>query len=146
MTLEKKGRFWYGTTVEDVKAEIVRFSRESAYPAVKFAQSRCGCGSVIFRLESDEDEGAARRFCVACGTSHWMGDSADYADGARFVGHTCVCDHEQFMLLSGVALYEGSNDVRWYTIGCLCMNCRLVGVFAEWKCEAGDADAFLSRI
>jgi len=142
--LTKKGEFWYGTTMEDLETEVIRYSRGNAYKAVRFAQSRCSCGNLVFKLESDEDEGAARRSCVACGASHLMGDSAEYARVAQFDNHECVCGHEEFMLLSGVALYDDSNDVRWYYIGCLCMNCHLVGVFADWKSESGDADAFLS--
>jgi hypothetical protein len=59
---------------------------------------------------------------------------------------SAACEHEQFQLLSGVALYEDSNDIRWYYIGCLCFSCQLVGVFADWKCEAGDSDAFLTEV
>jgi hypothetical protein len=74
-----------------------------------------------------------------------MGDSAEYAEEADFDNHICVCDAENFELLSGVALYEGSTDVRWYYIGYKCTKCNLVGVFAEWKCEAGNVDEFLSK-
>ena len=74
-----------------------------------------------------------------------MGDSAEYAQDADFEGHKCICSAEEFELLSGVAVYEGTNDVRWYYIGCMCTTCHLVGVFADWKCEAGDADTFLAK-
>jgi len=36
--------------------------------------------------------------------------------------------------------------VRWYYIACHCVECNLVGVFADWKCEAGDAAAFLAKV
>jgi hypothetical protein len=145
MALKKKGKHWYGTTPEDIKSEMLRFSKLNGYVAVRFSESVCTCGSRLFNLESDEDEGAARRTCTACGTVHLMGDSAEYADEASFDNHECVCGAEEFQLLSGVALYDESNDVRWYYIGCLCTQCNLVGVFAHWKCEAGDADEFLTR-
>lgn len=77
---------------------------------------------------------------------HLIGDSQDYADEAEFGAHKCICGKEAFELLSGVALYDGSNDVRWYYIGCRCASCNLVGVFADWKCEAGQADLFLSKV
>lgn len=146
MTLKKKGKYWYGTTLEDVKSEMLRFSSLNEYVAVKFAESVCACGCRLFKLESDEDGGAARRVCASCGAAHLMGDSAEYADGADFDNHECACGAEVFELLSGVALYDESNDVRWNYIGCRCTKCNLVGVFAHWKCEAGDADAFLVKI
>jgi hypothetical protein len=144
--LTKKGKYWFGTAINDVETEIVRYSQQNSYLAVRFRQSQCRCGSDSFKLESDEEVGAARRICAACATVHLMGDSTDYASDASFDNHVCVCENELFSLLSGVALYEGSNDVRWYYIGCLCDQCKLVGVFADWKCEAGDADAFLAAV
>jgi ferredoxin-like protein FixX len=146
VALKKKARYWYGTSAEDIEAEIVRYSTQNGYQAVQFRQSRCNCGGVVFKLETDEDAGAARRVCVKCGEAHLMADSAEWADEAEFENHNCICDHERFVLVSGVATYESSNDVRWYYIGCLCANCQLVGVFADWKCEAGDAGAFLREV
>lgn len=145
MALQKKGNYWYGSTPEDLRFELIRFSKLNGYAATKFSESVCSCGNRTFRLETDEEEGAARRICVACETSHLMGDSAEYASEAKFESHECVCDSETFQLLSGVALYAESNDVRWYYIGCLCTKCSLVGVFAHWRSEAGDAEAFLAE-
>ena len=146
MTLTKRGKYWFGETAEDVRGEMVRYSTANAYPAVRFAGSVCSCGGIHFRLETDEDDGLARRTCIGCGNTHLMGDSAEYADDAHPEGHECVCGNDVFALESGVALYDGSNDVRWYYIGCRCSQCRLVGVFADWKCEAGDADEFLAAV
>lgn len=146
MTLKKKGKYWYGTTPADTRTEVGRYSRLNAYEAVKFAASACACNNRTFKLETDEDEGVARRTCTACGSLHLMGDGEQYADGANLEAHECVCGGEAFELLSGVALYDGSNDVRWYYIGCHRPRCQLTGVFADWKCEAGDAEAFLVNI
>ena len=146
MALKKKGRYWYGDGPEDTQAEIQRYSKANKYPATRFAASACICGHRVFGLESDEETGAARRTCTACGNVHLMGDAAEYADEAEFEGHECVCGEESFELLSGVALYAESNDVRWYYLGCRCTSCSLVGVFADWKCEGGDAGVFLAAV
>ena len=112
---------------------------------MKFAQAVCACASRSFKLETDEEQGIAKRLCAHCGAMHVMGDGSDYADGAAFEGHACICSAEELELCSGVALYDDSNDVRWFYIGCRCTKCDLVGVFADWKCEGGDADALLAR-
>lgn len=145
MTLQKKGKYWYGSGPEDLQAELVAYSKRNRYEAVAFAGARCACGGASVKLETDEDEGAGRRTCVGCGAVHLMGDSDEFASDANFERHECVCDADEFELLSGVALYADSNDVRWYYIGCRCTHCNLVGVFADWKCEAGDADRFLAK-
>ena len=75
-----------------------------------------------------------------------MGDSADHLEGAQPETHECVCENEVFELMSGVSVVEGSHKVRWYYIGCHCVECNLVGVFADWPCEAGDAAAFLAKV
>lgn len=146
MALKKKGNYWYGETVDDIRSSVARYSDANGYEAVRFAQSVCACGGQVFRLATDEDEGVARRECLACGAAHLMGDSAEFAAQAECEGHVCVCDADAFLLLSGVALYPDSDDVRWYYIGCQCTQCQLTGVFADWKCEAGDAASFLARV
>ncbi|MNV79624.1 hypothetical protein D3C71_1731840 [compost metagenome] len=75
-----------------------------------------------------------------------MGDSADHVAEAAPEAHECVCENEAFELVSGVSVHEGTHNVRWYYIACHCVECNLVGVFADWKCEAGDAAAFLAKV
>ncbi|WP_377007773.1 hypothetical protein [Comamonas endophytica] len=99
-----------------------------------------------FALQTDEQAGVAIRTCTDCGQEHLMGDSADYVEEAAPEAHECVCENEAFELMSGVSVYEGTHDVRWYYIACHCVECNLVGVFADWKCEAGDAAAFLAKV
>ncbi len=146
MVLRKRGGYWYGAGPEDTRVELQRYSNLNGYRAVRFAEPVCRCGSRSFRLATDEDEGAARRTCTICGATHFMGDSARYAAIAEFTDHGCICSGNEFELLCGVAVYRDSNDVRWFYIGCRCTVCGLVGVFADWKWEAGDADVFLSGI
>jgi len=146
MALRKKGKYSYGTTSEDTQAELLHYSQCNKYEAVQFAESVCVCGNRFFKLESDAEEGAARRVCTSCGIVHLMGDSDEYVDDAVFKRHPCVCLAEDFELLSGAAIYRDSNDIRWYYIGCQCTHCHLVGVFVDWKCDGGDAGVFLSKV
>lgn len=145
MTLTRKGKHWYGSGDDD----ILRSSRASVNATVTPRPTtglRSVCGSTLFHLFDDEEAGVARRDCVACGTAHLMGDSADYADEADPEAHECLCGSEALGIHCGVALYPDSRDVRWLYIGCRCPQCQLVGVYAEWKCEAGDVEAFLARV
>ena len=127
----QKSKYWYGTSTEDLQAEMLRFSKLNGYPATAFARAGCECDSHRFKLESDEEAGAARRICAQCGQVLLMGDSDEFADEAEFDNHACVCDGDEFETLSGIALYEGTADARWHYIGCRCLKCSLVGVFAH---------------
>lgn len=146
MALTKKGEFMYGTTSGDTQAELRSYSVANRHEAVRFASSKCNCGCRTFALQTDEEAGVAIRTCTDCGQRHLMGDSADYVEEAAPEAHECVCENEVFELMSGVSVYEGTHDVRWYYIACHCVECNLVGVFADWKCEAGDAAAFLAKV
>lgn len=146
MALTKKGEFWYGTTSGDTQAELRSYSVANRHEATRFAASKCDCGCRSFALQTDEEAGVAIRTCTDCGQEHLMGDSAEYVEGAAPEAHECVCENEVFELMSGVSVYEGTHDVRWYYIACRCVECNLVGVFADWKCEAGDAAAFLAKV
>ncbi|MFG0678301.1 hypothetical protein [Delftia sp. WSY_7] len=146
MALTKKGEFWYGTTSGDTQAELRSYSIANGHEAVRFASSKCDCGCRTFALQTDEEAGVAIRTCTDCGQEHLMGDSAEHVEEAAPEAHECVCENETFELMSGVSVYEGTHDVRWYYIACRCVECNLVGVFADWKCEAGDAAAFLAKV
>lgn len=74
-----------------------------------------------------------------------MGDSADYVE-AELGQHTCMCDGEALEIGVGVALYAGSQDVRWFYIGCRCPACGLVGVYADWKNEFSNYRDLLDRV
>ncbi len=75
-----------------------------------------------------------------------MGDSADYLAGATLEDCACPCGSEVFEITAGVALYKGSEDVRWVFFGCRCVACRLAAVYGDWKSEPGDARAFLANL
>lgn len=139
MTLKKIGRYWYGTTPEDIEAEVVRFSQLNtySYSATRFSQSMCSCGNRTFTLETDENKGVGRRTCCQCGAAYLMGDAANVADTAQLQGHECLCGAGDFELMSAVSLHANSNEVHWYYIGCRCPGCHLVGVFADWRVRGG---------
>jgi hypothetical protein len=146
VVLTKQGQYWYGSNMEDLQQTVISYSRANKYVAQKFRASVCTCGNEVFRLESDANEGISIRTCTACGHRHVMGDGADYLDEANPGRHECLCGGEAFRLLTGVALYKNSDDVRWNYVGCHCTSCNLVGVFADWKCEAGASDPFLNNV
>lgn len=74
-----------------------------------------------------------------------MDGSAGCSAEADLDNHICICDHAIFGIASGVTLYPDSNSVRWYYIGRRRRSCNLIGVFAHWKNESGDTDAFMTE-
>ncbi len=130
---------------KDLRAELRRYSRNS-YVAEKFADAICTCGGSTFRLALDDNEGAAVRTCLSCRKQHPIGDSAGYLADAELEECACSCGGETFEITVGVALYKGSEDVRWLYLGCRCLGCKLAAVYGDWKNECPDFRAFLAKI
>lgn len=145
MALIKKGKFWYGETQKDIQGELGRYSQKN-YPIQHFAEAVCGCGSRGFRMLLDENVGAAVRKCVACRAEHPIGDSEEYLADAQLEECECPCGQSTFEITVGVALYEGSDDVRWIYIGCRCPGCGLTACYGDWKNEFEDYRILLSRV
>lgn len=90
MPIDKSTEWWRGADFTDL-AEYVRVVTASGYPADRVTQSVCACGGTYFRLAADTTEGCARRTCGACGTSAFIGDSAEYWEDAAPEPVACPC-------------------------------------------------------
>ena len=135
MTLRRKAEYGYGDSQEDIRTLLTDYSNRNAYPADHYADALCTCGNTTFRLFLDEEVGAAVRLCARCGVQHPMGDSADYLEEARLGEAECICGSNIFEITVGVALYSGSEDVKWLYLGCRCIQCSLVACYGDWKNE-----------
>jgi hypothetical protein len=132
MALRKRGKWRYGDSQADIRAEIVRHSKVGYFADAVCAQ----CGGQVFALYLDETEGVASRACVACDAEvHPIGDSAEFMDEAEEEECACPCGAEAFEITVGVALYKGSEDVKWLYLGCRCPKCGLAAVYGDWKNE-----------
>lgn len=120
-----------------LKSQIVEYSIKNAYVAEHFATARCGeCGCETFSMIMNENEGVAARICKSCDSEHGIGNSDDFIDGVDEVYPIeCSCGASHFKVMAGVALYDGSDDVRWFYLGCKCVVCGLSGVYGDWKNE-----------
>lgn len=146
MTLEKRGEHYFSDSQDDIRTEVAQFSILKGYEATQFADALCQCGGKVFRLDTDEDEGAAVRTCIKCSGRHAIADSDEYLADAELQGHCCLCDEDHFEITVGVSLYPASQDVRWLYIGCRCPSCGLTGVYADWKNEYLDYRALLAKV
>lgn len=151
MTLKKRGDHWYGDDAADLRKELSRYSQENEYPIDAFVDVTCHCGSNLFRLFTDEEEGVALRQCGICEDEHLMGDSEAFAADADIGKHECHCDADVFEMTVGVHRYRDAEDrptsaVRWLYIGCRCPSCGLLGCYADWKNEFEDFEQLLANM
>jgi hypothetical protein len=112
MALKECGKYRYGESQADIRAEVLRYGKKNAYPAHPFADCLCACGGKRLRLLLDDAEGAAVRTFVGCDCVHPRGDSDEYLEEADLEGCACPCGGEEFQITADVSLYEGSEDAR----------------------------------
>ena len=121
VALRVKGEQHFGDSQADIRAELLGYSKANAYVAEHFADARCTCGAHVFGLSLDDTEGAAVRTCSECDQEHAIGDSGDYLDEAELEDCECPCGGTDFEVTVAVALYKGSDDVKWLYLGCRCI-------------------------
>ena len=146
MALKKRGEYWYGDSQADIPGELVRYGKLDDEVPTHFKDVRCKCGSTTFRLQMDDEQGAAVRTCTSCGTEHAIGDSGEYLKDANLEPRGCVCGGDVFEITIGVSLYEESNDARWLYVGCRCPACRMLGNYGDWTSEFPDYTKLLERV
>jgi hypothetical protein len=146
MALRRRSGTYYGDGRADVETYIRKYSKANGYTATQFAEANCACGSAVFNVLLDDDEGVAVRRCVACKREHPMADGAEHLADATLDECECPCGKEAFEIVIGVALYAGSTAVRWLYLGCRCPACGLTGTYGDWKNEHEDADALLANV
>ena len=96
MTIDKSGKWWRGTTADDLDAFLSDYTTSASYAANRFEHPRCTCGEDRFALEVDDEQGCARRTCAACGEQHFMLDSDEYSSDASLEECACPCGGETF--------------------------------------------------
>ncbi|MBI3072127.1 MAG: hypothetical protein HYY84_08400 [Deltaproteobacteria bacterium] len=144
--LRRRGGFSYGESQADIRDELHRYSKANAYIVDHFADAVCDCGCKVFGLALDEAAGVAVRTCVGCRTERPIGDCADDLADAELEECACTCGGEELEVTGGVSLYEGSEDVRWFYIGCRCPKCGLTAVYGDWKNEFNGYRELLARV
>ena len=130
----------------DIREELIRYSTENVYIAVKFADSVCSCSHRVFTLQMDDSTGAAAHICGKCRTDHGIGDSDEYYDKAEPWLCECLCKSELLEVTIGVALYADSEDVRWFYIGARCPAYRLNGCYGDWKMQWNGYQTLLANV
>ena len=147
VAIDMSGKWWVGNDPEDIGEYLKAYSGDG-YKVHEFRLARCGCGSVEFELEADDDEGVARRTCVSCQKAHYICDSAEYWDEAEPKAWKCVeWDSKRANVGVGFSLYDDDpTGVRWLYVGERCANCGVLSCFAGWKVALSNARHLLEEV
>ena len=132
MSIDKSAKWWIGTNSYDIKEYLEAYSADG-YKVSEFRTPKCSCGSDVFTLLADDDEGCAKRTCASCGEEKFIGDSDEYWADASPEKWKCVeCESTNANIGVGFSLYE-DGEIRWLYVGERCSACGILGCFADWK-------------
>jgi hypothetical protein len=136
MAIDTSGKWWKGSEAEDLP-EYLKALTEDGYPATEFRVSKCKCGSKVFRVEFDSNEGGAKRTCADCGEEHYFCDSEEYWDECSPKKWKCIgkCKSKTANVCVGFALREDGGDVHWLYVGQRCSQCGVLGSCVDWKID-----------
>ena len=134
MAMRKKGKNFYGDNTDDLIAELRRYAKLNGYPIDAAEEQSCACcGEQVFTMFSDGEDGGALLRCTKCAERRFVTDSEEHLDENQLEQHACLCGNEALQVAVGLALYEGTQDVRWVYVGAYCPQCGLVGTYIDWN-------------
>lgn len=139
MSIDTSGEWWKGSEAADL-IEYLKAATAEGYLVDEIRPALCRCGCDRFQLEVDDTEGAARRTCAACSSTHMICDSADYWDEAEPEEWECIgCGPRHANVHVGFSLYSEGDGVRWLYMGVRCAGCGILGTFGDWKIGDGPS-------
>lgn len=147
MAIDTSGKWWIGSDPMDIREYLQAYSQEG-YPTSQFRLCECTCGSKTFKLEADDNEGAAKRECVKCKKSHFICEGDEYWADAEPEPWVCIeCNSTDANVGIGFAMYaDEPTEVKWIYVGCRCSKCGILGCFAGWKIGYSPSAQLLDRV
>ncbi len=146
MSIDTSGKWWVGTSPEDIKGYVEAYGSQSSYAVHEFRLAKCACSSVDFHLDADDTEGAAKRTCTKCSRQHFLCDSEEVAEEAEFQHWRCGCGSEVTNIGVGFSLRKKLGEIRWLYVGCRCVKCGILGCFAGWKIDYAPSRQLLDQV
>jgi hypothetical protein len=145
MAIDKSGKWWTSDQPQDVRGFLEAYSAEG-YKVDDFRLALCECGSEVFNLWADDDEGCAKRVCLSCAKDHFICDSEEYWADSQPVEWKCIeCGSTSANIGVGFSLYE-DGEIRWLYVGERCSSCGFLGCFAGWKIAYAPSKQLLSQV
>jgi hypothetical protein len=144
MSIDKSGKWWIGTSVDDLREYLEAYSADN-YCIHEFRPAKCKCGGETFELLADDDEGCAKRTCTSCAIGKFICDSEEYWSDSTPEQWKCIeCGSTSANIGVGFSLYE-DGEVRWLYVGERCANCGILGCLAGWKIAYSPSKQLLER-
>jgi hypothetical protein len=147
VAVDTSGKWWVGDQAQDI-GEFLQSYATKGYEITEFRLANCGCGSLEFALEADDDEGVARRTCVSCHKAHFICDSGEFWADAEPERWKCLECHSQSTNVGvGFSLYDDDlTGVKWLYVGTRCAKCGVLGCFTGWKVALSNALHYLDEV
>lgn len=142
VAIDRSGTWWRGESAADLDEYLAAYT-EDGYPATTMRHSVCArCDGTVFGLVGDDD--VARRTCRACSAKAFIGDSEENWEEADLRTCECPCGGTDYEVAVGYS-FRDNGEVRWITVANLCVECGVLGSFADWSINYGPTEHLLDQ-
>jgi hypothetical protein len=133
MAIEKIGQWWYGSEACDIEPYLQALTMPPRR-VDEVRASLCVCGSSLFHLDYQNDAAGARRICVLCRNTQFIGDAKEFWEEEKSARLACtICNSQEFNLAVGFCLDEARHGVQWLYVGERCAWCHVLGSCPDWE-------------
>ena len=142
--IDRTPKYWTGDSPADIDEWLVEYTEN---PDLKVRPVICRlCGSDVFRIRCDQDEGAMQVICGSCGAKKILLDGEEIWEDCSPRARRCrVCKENLNNVRVGFD-YRENGDVKWVYIGNRCTSCGTLGSYVDWSIDYGPTDELENNI
>ena len=144
MAIDTTGEWWVGTGEDDIDTYLELLMAD-VHPISEVVHATCGCGSRVFTVSADADEGCVIRACSSCTKEHPVCDSGEYVEDSDLEGVVCQCGDERFELAVSFSRRD-DGSIRWLAVGVRCVACGVLGSPADCKIDYSPSEHLTAQV
>lgn len=142
--IDRTPYYWTGDSPADIDEWLGEYTE---IPNLKVKPVICHqCGSDVFKIRVDQNEGAIQVTCGSCGTKKILLDGEEIWKECRpRARKCCICKESLYNVRVGFD-YRENGDVKWVYIGNRCTSCGTLGSYVDWSVDYGPTDIMEENI
>ncbi len=143
--IDRTPKYWTGDSAEDITEWLYEYTEE---PTMEVRPIVCHvCGSDVFELRIDANEGFIRTTCAVCKTKKILLDGEEIREDASPRLRKCaVCKTGRTHNARVGFIRRESGDVKWVYIGSRCTACGTLASYVDWNVNYGPTDEMEQNI
>jgi len=144
MAIDKSGKWWKGTTKEDM-LEYLNALAPGGYPVDQVIPQTCDCGCTTFEVYRSVDDELSYLVCSQCRSKTYVTDSEEHDEGFEYELTKCPCKSSQSQVFLGVHSINDKSVANWMSIGIICAKCGILRMPLDWEFDTDVSEESYSK-